>query len=528
MNLKSLTDPPTSFFSNGIRFSVTTLAPPATRLLKCLYSDRAAISLFDALTPSTDGSEGLVFPADTISKVTSTLAQFIQVADDYHVPRSNVMLFATEAMRRASNAADMLSAIASATGGIGVHVLEPAVETLFGAVMGSRSGLTGVKNGALFLDLGGGSVQMTWVDTALQDYEIKAAAAGKSLPYGAAKLSRILQDSDTSFRAAEVDNLQQSIQSAYDNLCSVFPKLQSIREDHLAGKPGANLDVYMCGGGFRGYGSMLMHNDAVRPYPIPDIGTYTVHGDAFKQVDEMIRINREYDGKIFGMSKRRRSQFGAIATVIRSFIAAVPNIERVTFCKGSNRDGALMMKLPLEIREANPLEVLANVTAEEKALYDGILHKISQALPAEVDRCRVPTILSDQGLGYLFVREIWTRSGHESDTMASYALRNAVSRDPDTPGMTHLARALLGITAASRWDLSYGPADSALAEGLEGIISRNCDEAVFWARYIGAVSNVITQFCPVAPRSADDFSQSIRQVITPYVSLITSTFDSLF
>ncbi|MEX1652447.1 universal stress protein, partial [Streptomyces pseudovenezuelae] len=113
-------------------------------------------------------------------------AEFHRIAVSHGVPQEQFYVFATEAMRRADNAADMLSAIADATNGIGVQILEPAVETLCGAVMGSRSGFVGVPGGALFLDLGGGSVQMTWVDTDVDGYETKAATTGTSMGYGAA------------------------------------------------------------------------------------------------------------------------------------------------------------------------------------------------------------------------------------------------------------------------------------------------------------------------------------------------------
>ena len=501
--------------SNGIRFSITSLAPPQTRLLTPIYAERAAISLFDALTPAGNekggGEEGLVFPPATISAVASTLSHFARIADLHHVPRSNMMVFATEAMRRASNAPDMLQAIAAATGGLGVHVLQPSVETLFGAVMGSRSGLTNVEGGALFLDLGGGSVQMTWVDTSLDDYEIKAAMAGNSMPYGAAKLTRILQDSDPSLHTAELGQLRQSVQAAYDSLCSAFPKLQSIRDAYRQGQ-NASVNVYMCGGGFRGYGSMLMHSDSTQPYPIPNIGTYTVDGSAFKQVKEMTCINQDHEGKIFGMSKRRRKQFDAITTVIDAFVSVVPNIGRVTFCKGSNRDGALMMKMPRETRESNPLEVLANVPSSQRDLYDVILQKLSEALPEQLNTHKTPTILSDRGLGYIFVQELWARLGHDSSTNASFALHNAVSRDPDSPGLTHLARALLGITLASRWGLSYGPADAFLADGLQGVISRHSKEATFWAKYVGVVASTMAQIVPASPRDADQFKNSFKYV----------------
>lgn len=495
--------------SNGIRFSITSLAPPRARLLVPIYSTRAGISLFDALTPDAHG--GLVFPPDTISSVSSTLSHFTRIAQLHHVAPSNTMIFATEAMRRAANAADMLAAIGSATGGLGVQILEPSVETLFGAVMGSRSGLTNVEGGALFLDLGGGSVQMTWVDTSLDHYEVKAAMAGNSMPYGAAKLTRILDGVDAALRAAELDKLKASMQAAFDNLCSVFPKLRSIRDARNKGQKDVGVDVYMCGGGFRGYGSMLMHNDAAKPYPISSIGTYTVDGAAFKQVNEMIRVNQNYDGKIFGMSKRRRCQFDAITTVIRAFISAVPYIRRVTFCKGSNRDGALMMKLPREIREGNPLEVLASVGKDEKPLFDAVLRTLFESLPKGLNTRTTPTVLSD-GLGYLFVREIWSRGGFDFDTNVSFALHNALARDSDTPGLTHLARAALGITVAARWGFGVGPADGQLVEGLQSILTRHNADAAFWAKYIGAIANIITHIFPVRPHDAGDFERSIRYI----------------
>ena len=484
------------------------MAPPRTRLLTPIYSTRAGISLFDALTPTENG--GLVFPPSTISSVSSTLKHFTRIAELHHVPRSNTMIFATEAMRRATNAADMLHAIANATMGLGVHILEPSVETLFGAVMGSRSGLTNVE-GALFLDLGGGSVQMTWVDTSLEDYEIKAAMAGNSMPYGAAKLSRVLDGGDAALQAAELDNLRASMQAAFDNLCSVFPKLRGIRDAHIQGQDAA-VDVYMCGGGFRGYGSMLMHSDAVKPYPMSSIGTYTVDGTSFKQVKEMIHLNKHYSGKIFGMSKRRRSQFDAITTVVHAFISTVPNIRRVTFCKGSNRDGALFMKLPREIRESNPLEVLAAVNKDEKPLFDVVLRKLSEALPKDAGCRTTPTVLSD-GLGYLFVREIWSRGGFEPDTNVSFALHNVISRDTDAPGLTHLARALLGVTVAARWGSGVGPADEKLMEGLQSILTRHNSDAVFWAKYLGSIANIITHIFPVLPQDVSHFEKSIRYVL---------------
>lgn len=98
-------------------------------------------------------------------------------------------MFATEAMRTAENRDEMLAAIKKASG-LTVDILSPGMESLFGA-MGARSGYTAVDG--LFMDLGGGSVQMTYVNSEREDgYDVLAAGAARSLPFGAAKLTLAL------------------------------------------------------------------------------------------------------------------------------------------------------------------------------------------------------------------------------------------------------------------------------------------------------------------------------------------------
>ncbi|KAF5671747.1 retrograde regulation protein [Fusarium heterosporum] len=468
--------------SNGIRFSITSLAPPFTRLLRPIYSTRASISLFDALKTT---PRGLVFLPETIAAVSETLERFHQLAVRHGVPTRHITILATEAMRRADNASEMLQAIASVTNGLKVSILEPAVETLFGAIMGSRSGLVGVEGGALFLDLGGGSVQMTWVDTSKPNYEIDAARAGVSMPFGAARLIRILQEQPAHVQASEISKLQAGMQQAYNNLCSLFPALDAIRSSH---DKGARVNVYMCGGGFRGYGSMLMHQDPVSPYPIPYTNGYTASGTLFSKVKHMRRVNEEYDGRIFGLSKRRRQQFPAISTGIEALLAAVPNIGNVTFCGGSNRQGALMMKLPVEIRECNPLNVLASVTAEENPVFDALVG-----------------ILKD----VLFVRDIWARQGHDSDTNSSFALHHAITRDAETPGLLHTGRALLALSSSARWGGHLNPLDSQLQQSLSALLESQHVDAPFWASYIGAVAGVIAMVLPMCPTTADEVKKAI-------------------
>lgn len=94
------------------------------------------------------------------------------------MPRENVQVFATEAMRTVKNKEDMLGAIRKESG-LNVDTLSPPMESLFGA-MGARSGFNHVDG--LFMDLGGGSVQMTYVNSKVQkDYDVLAAEAANSM-----------------------------------------------------------------------------------------------------------------------------------------------------------------------------------------------------------------------------------------------------------------------------------------------------------------------------------------------------------
>lgn len=488
--------------SNGVRFSIVSLAPPRARLLEPVYAARAALSLLDALASS---PSALDFPEPTIRALSSTLARFRRLARAHGVPPANLIVLATEAMRRAANAPRMLDAVAAAAPGMPVHVRDPPVETLLGAVMGSRSSLVHVDGGALFLDLGGGSLQMTWVDTAARAYEMDAATADQSLPYGAAALMRIFHHQPADVQRRDMDELRRGLGRTYAALCAAFPALEAKRASHQP------VDVYVCGGGFRGYGAMLMHNDPISPCPFSSTNGYSVSGRYFAQTADMSRVNREHHGKIFAMSKRRRRQFPAIVAVVDAF-AAVPSLGRVTFCAGSNRQGVLMMKLPPHIRESNPLHVLAAVSPAESEPFDAALRLLSAALPAELASSAMPTVFS-LSLGPLLVRHLWERAGHGADANSDFALHTCLVRDPECPGLTHLARALLGLATCARWGCRFGPADAQLFRALGRLVDSHRHDASFWAVYVGAVSGILAALFPVMPRDARHILDAVRQVV---------------
>jgi retrograde regulation protein 2 len=352
--------------------------------------------------------------------------------------------------------------------------------------------------------------------------EVAAALAGQSLPFGAARLIKVLDNGDAVTQASEISRLRDGMSEAFRTLCAKFPSLAAHATEAQQSEAGmenpatSGLNVYLCGGGFRGYGSMLMYRHPVQPYPIPSIGSFTVSGSVFGQTKDLLEFNKSFDGKIFGMSKRRRAQFPAIVAVVDALIAAVPAIRSVTFCSGGNREGALMMSLPADIRESNPLThsgyIMGNpepsVTGSGSAGVPDVLDALRSAFPPGLDLATTTTVFGLQ-LGTLYARQIWTQLGCDAETNASATLHNAVSC-PDQPGLTHLARAVLGVTTCARWGASLAPIDKQLYKSLRALMDAADPDATFWADYIGAVTAAMAALVKSWPKTQHAIQDKIR------------------
>jgi retrograde regulation protein 2 len=477
--------------SNGIRFSISDLSLPASRLITCIYRERVGISLYDALHETGPDARPFHFSTHTIDQVAQTLARFKNICDGYGVPASNIGAFATEAMRTAENKDEMLSAVHQASG-LRVDILSPAMESLFGA-MGARSGYDHVDG--LFMDLGGGSVQMTYVNSLTDpSYDVLAAKAAKSMPFGAAKLTAALSDEEAGY--ATKKELRGLMKDTFEGLIARFPKLKE-QAEHDDG-----ITIYFCGGGFRGYGSMLMHTDSIQPYPIPAIGGYTVPGQHFVKWREMLHANNYNDVKIYGFSKRRREQFPAIVAVVQALVEAVPKIKQVIFCSGGNREGILFMKLPPQFREQHPLSFVPSVILTEGAdAIDAIAKFISSSLTDGY-----PDVFSSHILKYI-ASSTWQDMGDPDSANSAKALHNPISGIlAGLPGMTHQTRGVLALTMCHRWGSNLGPGDKKLADNLQALVG---PEISWWCRYLGAVARTLAIVMPSRPTSEAQIRQHI-------------------
>ncbi|PVH75800.1 putative retrograde regulation protein 2 [Cadophora sp. DSE1049] len=480
--------------SNGIRFSISDLSIP--RLLHCIYRERAPISLYDALHESSPSSKPFYFSPTIISRVADTLSRFSSICESYNVSKDKISVFATEAMRTAHNRDEMLTAIKKSSG-LEVDILSPGMESLFGA-MGARSGYTGVDG--LFMDLGGGSVQMTYVNSGTGEaegdgYDVLAAGAARSLPFGAAKLTLALSAQSTA-RSTKTE-LRTRMKETYEELISKFPNLKRQSES----KEG--ITIYFCGGGFRGYGSMLMHTDPIQPYPIPAIGGYTVPGSRFIKWQEMLHVNNYEEGKIFGMSKRRREQFPAIVSVVQSLVEAIPKIKQVIFCSGGNREGVLYMKLPPTIRESNPLALLpGGAPNQDPKVLDSIVQTLLTAMPEGF-----PAILSHELLHFV-VRNTWQSMGDPDGANSAKALHNPITGMlAGLPGMTHEIRAVIALTMSARWGNDLGRVDRGVHENLRALVGH---ETAWWCDYIGTLASFLATIMPALPVSEKVLEDTIK------------------
>ncbi|CZS94977.1 related to retrograde regulation protein RTG2 [Rhynchosporium graminicola] len=476
--------------SNGIRFSISDLSVP--RLLHCIYRERAPISLYDALHESTPTSKEFHFSPSIIQRVADTMARFASICESYRVPKDRISVFATEAMRTAENRDEILAAIKKSSGLL-VDILSPGMESLFGA-MGARSGYTAVDG--LFMDLGGGSVQMTYVNSGLEDgYDILAAGAARSLPFGAAKLTLALSVQDTAH--ATKTELRTRMKDTFDELTHKFPHLKWQSES----KEG--ITIYFCGGGFRGYGSMLMHTDPIQPYPVPAIGGYTVPGNRFVKWQEMLHVNNHEEGKIFGMSKRRREQFPAIGSVVQSLVQAIPKIKQVIFCSGGNREGVLYMKLPPIIRESNPLALLpGGAPNQDPEVLDSIVQTLVTAMPEGY-----PIIISPEILHFV-ARNTWQAMGDPDGANSAKALHNPITGMlAGLPGMTHEIRAIIALTMSARWGNDLGPVDQAVHDNLRALVGH---ETAWWCDYIGTLASFLATIMPALPVGEKSLDEIVR------------------
>lgn len=468
--------------SNGIRFSITDLSPNTARSLPTVYQDREGISLYDAQYIT--GEKGPI-PQEIIDNVLAALRRFQIVCSDFGVPATNVRILATEATRTAVNSADYRKQIKNVTGWE-VDMLPKEAEGRIGA-FGVASSFHEVQG--LVMDLGGGSTQITWMMA--KDGKVETSPKGSfSFPYGAAALTRELglvdeQAKPEQARQELAAKMKQQFQEAYRDLD--LPETLKYRAEH------GGLTLYLSGGGFRGWGYLLMAQHKVKPYPIPIINGFQIEKHNFERIVEtkqLAAVSKEQP--VFRISKRRAAQVPAVAFLVSILMEALPMIQEIRFCQGGVREGFLYDTLDAKTKAINPLPAATAKHGPSSASQIATL--VQAALPGKnhIDRWTPPSVTP--GVIRAVADLMYIHSALPKDTRALSALMEPTTGVlASAHGVSHTDRALVALILARRWDSDLAPPYDSIAQRLQATLSK---QEAWWCNYIGSVVALIGHVYP--------------------------------
>ncbi|GJJ79012.1 exopolyphosphatase / guanosine-5'-triphosphate,3'-diphosphate pyrophosphatase [Entomortierella parvispora] len=302
-----------------------------------------------------------------------------------------VRVIATEATRTAPNSQEFQARIKAATGWT-VELLSKAQEANIGAlgVMASYHTVEG-----LFMDLGGGSVQLNYIIRGATDGKGESSSHAQSWPYGAAALSKRLNfcGHDPEARQIIYDEMVSAFKNGLDDI-EIAPLVRERNERE------GGYRMYLSGGGFRALGYLLMaekmkKKDGSR-YPIPIINGYVATGKELAKIVQKYRhLAPQEVETAFRVSKRRAKLVPACATLMAAVMEVIP-IKDVMFSEGGVRQGGCFGMLPTEIQNRDPaLETVKSFVRAfgggQPPLHESDLHTlsafVSSALPADFGKC---------------------------------------------------------------------------------------------------------------------------------------------
>jgi retrograde regulation protein 2 len=467
--------------SNGIRFSISSVEPTQARILPCLFQDRAAISLFDALHSSFNTSQENTrdigetsttvdrhsISLDTIEEVIKSLVRFKAICRDFGVPDANVRVIATEATREAPNSVEFRQALAKATGW-DVLLLSKSEEGRTGAY-GVASSFFEVQG--LFMDMGGGSVQISWITC--KDGKLKMSETPVSLPYGAAALTRRLVREPR-------ESLSQELKTKLKTAIAAIDIPESLKK---AADESGGFKLYVCGGGFRGLGHVLLATHEADPHPLPIINGFACTGADISHIAQTSVLQQAFEKgpkKIFRVSSRRASQLPAVALLVSATFEVFPHIRKVLFSQGGVREGALFHDLPSSIKSQDPLLVCTKPYAPLLAsrYVEVVLQAVPESAPKVIRERIVKALANVAFIHSSYPKELQPWAG------LNIASTGVIS---GCHGLSHEVRALLGVALCQRWGGELP--NRSLKDAFIHIT--NPTRLAWWACYCGHIMHVI-------------------------------------
>ncbi|KAL8812561.1 MAG: hypothetical protein Q9223_000971 [Gallowayella weberi] len=480
--------------SNGIRFSISDLSPSSARVMPTIYQDRSAISLYDA---QYEAGKKVPISQSIIDDVRAALLRFKRICEDYQVRNDRVRVVATEATRTALNSEDFRQQIEKATHWP-VEMLAKEDEGRIGA-MGIASSFGSIRG--LVMDLGGGSIQMTWMTA--ENGEVKTSPKGSvSFPYGAAAMMRRLDEAGPEGHEALRKEMSSNFERALQDL-EIPDDLTKMADEE------GGWTLYLSGGGFRGWGYILMAMHSISPYPIPIINGFRVPKSSF-----LPNVAEYSDTETtFRISSRRASQVPAITFLVKALAQSIPSISYIHFAQGGIREGLLFTSLPSEIRSQHPLVTATRLYAPRSVSF--LLRLLEQSIPqvSRIDPSKGPpqTLTSPHFL-ISIINLLYAHDSFSKDISAAAALRSTTTGLlGNAHGLSHTDRALLALVLCERWGSEISPTDEQYLSKMQELAG---PQASWWAKYLGRAASGIAEAFPAGVVREEEEGKQNRLEVT--------------
>lgn len=459
-----------------------------------IYQDRCGVSLYDAQYST--GKKGPI-PQGVIEEVLAALMRFRRTCQDFGVRDDAVRIVATEATRNAINSQEFQQQIQTKIGWK-VELLAKDEEGRVGA-MGIASSFQSIKG--LVLDLGGGSVQITWIIS--ENGNVQTSPKGSvSFPYGAAALMMRLKEVGSEGKTSLQRELATNFGKALEDLEIPQSLLDAANEE-------GGFTLYLSGGGFRGWGYILMSLHNIQPYPIPIINGFCVPKSSFlPPINELSTKEAT-----FRISSRRASQVPAISLIIEALTQAIPSMSKIRFAQGGVREGLLFSQLPADIRAQHPLITATLPYAPPSA--SSLVQLLRSAIPEASDSESPSAPLLSLAFLTSTIHLLNAHSSLPKDIRAAAALRSTTTGLlSNAHGLIHEDRALLALILWERWGGEISPTDIDFMAKMQEFVGL---EATWWAKYAGRIAQGIGEIFPAGLIRKEEENTTIEIIATRQV-----------
>ncbi|KAH0288198.1 Ppx-GppA-domain-containing protein [Aureobasidium namibiae CBS 147.97] len=507
--------------SNGIRLSITDQSAPTTRVLPTVYAYRNKISLYEAQYD--DNGTKVPISAAVMDDVVSMLLRFQIFCADFRVPPEQIEIVATEATRAAINSKEFCDKIRKETG-LKMTLLSKEDEGRIGAY-GVASSFSAVRG--LVMDMGGGSTQITWMIANKGETKISPVSA-VSFPYGAAALTRRLEELKKGKSKHEAHKAREEFRAQVtEQFKEAYGKIQVPHELVKDATENGGFRLYLTGGGFRGWGYLLLHHEQVAGggYPFSIINGFTAQKDEFEDTEKMKQIAEEAK-EIFRVSDRRRGQVPAVSFLVSILAKAIPHgIREAHFCQGGVREGVLYNRLHPGIRAQDPLEVATRDMA--KPISPKIAVLVTQSLPQNAGKgfSMVPGSI-DIHMIRAFANMFYFHANMNkevSSTSALYSTGTGILCS--THGSSHADRALLALMLEARYEGELAPRETSYRDQLIRLVS---NEEAWWTQYIGVIGLILSRAFPAGVIQDDLYDFNTQTVLAkPEIKIQSEYVDTL-